>query len=142
MNIWYLLAAPFWIIIAITAATRLADMGRDEWKISDHVRRAGLIGVGSFATVMLATPFAKDGWLYEPATWRGLLASASWTMVWVTSPNMPPWWDTVLGVHRETEHWKGLNWRQRLAVEFNALRLSFKPRRYKPPLAGQKGPTR
>ena len=140
MNIWYLLAAPGWFFVVITAATRLADMGKDEWKLRDHTRRLGLMGAGALGTVMLLTPFVTDGWLYDDSTWRGTLMAWSWALVWLTSPNMPPWWDTVLGVHRTTEEWKSYSWRRRLAVEWRALRSSFKPRRFKPPLAGPKGP--
>ena len=131
MNLWYLLAAPAWFFIIITAASRLADMGRDEWMAHDHVRRLGLIGAGSVATVMLFAPFAKDAWLFDRATWRGAMLAWSWTLVWLTSPNMPPWWDTVLGVHRKTEDWKGLGFLARLKLEWDALVQSFKPRRYR-----------
>ena len=140
MNLWYLIAAPAWFFVLITAGARLADMGRDEWSFPDHVRRVGLTFIGTAALLMLATPFAQDGWLYANSTWRGVLLGWGWTFVWVTSPNMPPWWDTIIGVHRRTEDWKGLKFRQRLAVEWRTLRSSFKPRRYKPPLAGPKGP--
>lgn len=131
MNLWYLLAAPAWIILFVTATARLSDMGRDEWSIAAHVRRAGLIGCAVASVTMLATPFAKDGWLYGDSTWRGVLLSWAIAIDWVTTPGMPPWWDFILGVHRRTDEWRSQGVLARVRGEWNALRDSFRPRRHK-----------
>lgn len=135
MNIWYLIAFPAWCIVILTAWARLADMGRDQWSTIDHVRRLGMIGVAAAAAAMIATPFAADGWQFGESTWRGLLLAWSLAAVWVSTPGMPPWWDFILGVHRRTDLWAGLNFWARLRVEWRALRDSFKPRRYRTPPA-------
>lgn len=128
MNAWYLLAAPAWAILAITAAARLSDMRREQWAITDHVRRLGLIGVGVMAVVMLASPFTEDTWWYSAPSWRSAGLGWSWALVWLTTPAMPPWWDFILGVHRKTEEWKGHGLVARLAGEWQALRDSFCPK--------------
>lgn len=128
MNGWYLIAAPAWLILAVTAAARLSDMRRDQWSIPEHVRRLGLIGVGVMAVVMLASPFTADTWWYAPPTWRNTTLGWSWCLVWLTTPAMPPWWDFILGVHRKTEDWAGQGLRARMRGEFQALRDSFCPK--------------
>lgn len=139
MNIWYLLAVPAWCILLVTAASRLTGMGRDEWSVAAHLRRAGLIGCAVAAMTMLATPFAKDGWLYGDSTWRGVLISWALAIDWITTPGMPPWWDFVLGVHRRTDEWKHKGLRARLNGEWHALVESFKPRRSRPEDAAKYG---
>lgn len=140
MNAWYLLAFPAWIIVMITAAARLHDLGRDSWELRHHVRRAGLVGVGAVAVVMIATPFTEDRWFYQAATWRTVMISWSWAIVWLTTEGMPPWYDYILGVHRNVEHWKTLGWRERARLEWSALRASFRPRRRRQPMVGPQGP--
>lgn len=140
MNAWYLLAFPAWIIVIITAAARLADLGNDHWAIRHHVRRIGLIGVGAIAVVMVATPFTADRWFYSPSTWRGTMIAWSWAIVWLTTEGLPPWYDYILGVHRQTEQWKTMGWRARLRGEWQALRASFRPRRLRAPMTGPQGP--
>ena len=140
MNGWYLIAFPAWCILIVTAGARLADMGREQWAVTDHARRLGMIGAAVAAASMLVTPFARDGWLYGESTWRGCLLAWSWALVWLTTPGMPPWWDFILGVHRQTAEWKGLGVFARIRGEFRALRASFQPRRRRPPMAGPQGP--
>lgn len=132
MNGWFLLSVPAWLIILITAAARLHDLGPHNWSLRFHVRRLGLIGVGVIATVMMITPFTADRWFYAPPTWRGTLIAWSWAMVWLTTEGMPPWYDYILGVHRRTEAWQAMGWRGRLLGEVRALRASFRPRRHRP----------
>lgn len=133
MNAWFLIAVPAWLIIIATAAARLADLGRDQWELRHHLRRIGLTGVGAIAAVMLATPFTTDRWFYAAPTWRSVAIAWSWALVWLTTENIPPWWDYILGVHRHTEQWKALGWRGRIAGEIRALRDSFRPRRRRAP---------
>lgn len=140
MNAWYLLAAPAWLVVLITAAARLHDLGRDQWEFRHHARRIGLMGVGTIAAVMLATPMTADRWFYAEPTWRQAMIAWSWATVWLTTEGVPPWYDYILGVHRQTEHWKALGWRGRILGEWSALRASFRPRRRRPPLVGPQGP--
>lgn len=140
MNAWYLIAAPAWVVLIVTAFARLADMDRSQWTITDHVRRLGMMGAAAAAAAMLVTPFAEDHWLYASSTWRGCLLAWSWALVWLTTPGMPPWWDFILGVHRRTAEWKGLGAFARIRGELRALRDSFRPRRHRKPMAGPKGP--
>lgn len=140
MNAWYLLAVPGWLIIIITAAARLHDLGREHWALRFHLRRVGLAGVGAIAAIMLATPFTEDHWLYAAPTWRSTMIAWSWALVWLTTEGVPPWYDYILGVHRRTDEWKKLGLRGRLRGEWQALRASFRPRRRRPPLPGPLGP--
>lgn len=140
MNVFYLIAFPAWLIVLVTACARLADMGRDEWAFIDHVRRAGYIGAGVAAVSMLVAPFATDHWLYAESTWRGTVIALSWAAVWMAKRDTMPWWDFILGVHRKTELWKALGWRARIRGEWRALTASFKPKRYRQPMAGPQGP--
>lgn len=139
MNAWYLLSAPAWLLIAITAAARLHDMTRDQWKRRHHVRRLGLIGVGFVASLQLVAPFLLGAWRFYPgevATWQSFIFGWSWTFVWLTTPNMLPWWDFILGVHRNTGSWGELTRRERIRAELRALANSFKPYRKRKPLPG------
>ncbi len=140
MNAWYLVAVPAWLIIIVTAAARLHDLGREHWAIRYHVRRIGLMGVGAIAAIMLTTPFTVDRWFYAAPTWRSAMIAWSWALVWLTTEGVPPWYDYILGVHRQTEQWRAMGWRARLRGEWLALRASFRPRRRRPPMAGPQGP--
>ena len=133
MNAWYFIAAPALLILVITAACRLADIGRDKWTLRDHVRRLGLIGVGFVMAVMLLAPVTADWWRYSRATWETAVIAWAWTFVWVTTPGMPPWFDFILGVHRATDVWKAQGWRARIRGELRALRDSFRLTRYRTP---------
>lgn len=137
MNVWFVIALPAWMIIIITAAARLHDLGRDKWGLRYHVRRIGLTCVGSIAAVMMLTPFTADSWMYAEPSWRQAMIGWSWALVWLTTDGMPPWYDYILGVHRRTEAWRHLSFRERLRAEWTALRESFRPDRNKDrPYAG------
>lgn len=140
MNLWYLLTVPAWIVLVITATARLADIGPKQWKLRDHFRRLGLIGIGVIAAVGLATPFTMDSWIYDEPDIRYFGVSWAWAVVWMTTEGMPPWWDYILGVHRHTEEWAGLGWRARMRGEWKAMLASFKPRRYRSAMTGPEGP--
>lgn len=132
MNGWYFLSVPAYLVLIITAAARLADLGKQHMELIHHVRRVGLMGVGLIAAVLLLTPWTTDRWFYSMPTWRSFVLAWSWALVWLTTESLPPWYDYILGVHRRTDQWAGLGWRGRLAGEIAALRDSFKPRRYRP----------
>lgn len=139
MNFYYLLNAPAWVILFLTATARLADMDRTQWAAVDHARRIGYVMGATAFVVMLYAPLSKEAWAFPTSTWRGSLLAWSWAITAVTTPGMPPWWDFILGVHRRTHMWKNLTWRARFLAELRALRDSFKPRRMRKPLAGPQG---
>lgn len=127
----YLLSIPAWLILLATTGARLADMGRDEWKFTDHVRRAGLVGIAVVAAVMLALP--------QYASLVGLVMAWSLAVVWIVKKDELPWWDIILGVHRSPAEWSALGFRARVRLELKAIAASFKPRRYRKPMAGPVG---
>lgn len=132
MNVFYLISLPAWVIIIITAAARLHDLGAGHKAARWHVRRAGLSGVACVAAIMLATPFTENHWVYAEATWQTAMIAWSWSAVWLTTEGMPPWWDYILGVHRATDEWKGMTFRARIGFELRALAASFRARRNRP----------
>lgn len=137
MNAWYVLTFPALLILTITAIARLADLGRDQWKKRHHVRRLGLIGVGFLSGIHLVAPFMLGSWRVFPgpeSSWLTFAWAWSWAFVWVTTPNMVPWYDFVLGVHRNAAGWKALSWRERIRAEARALANSFRPHRKRKPL--------
>lgn len=139
MNGYYLAAAPAWVIVLLIAGSRLHDLGRNEWSFRHHLRRVGLMGVGTISFVMLATPFTVDHWLYAPPSWRSLVIAWSWSFVWITTEGLPPLWPWITGAHRLMPEYRQAAMRERLVLEWRALRLSFRPRRRRPPMAGPMG---
>lgn len=132
MNRWYLLAVLPWLVVAITAAIRLADLGPEAWARRDHARRLGLIGLGAIALVQAFGPWCAGWWAYARPTWEGAVVAWSLALVLTTTPGLPPWWDLVLGVHRDTATWKAQGWRARIRGELAALRDSFRLTRHRP----------
>jgi hypothetical protein len=125
INAWYLLTFPAWAITSITMTARLADMGHDQWKLHHHLRRFGLTAIGCAGLLMIAGPFTTTWWMI-PKT-NAAIALLSWSLasVWMTTPGMPPWWDFILGVHRQDDNWNVLTFRQKVWSEIRALRASF-----------------
>lgn len=131
MNLWYIFQFPAWCIVFITVFARLANMDRTQWTFHHHVRRFGLALAGSAAVAMLYAPFADDGWLYADSTWRGAMLGWAWALMLLTTPLDVPWADYILGVHRDTESWKGSGLKTRIKGELGALRDSFRLHRYR-----------
>lgn len=141
MNAWYFLTIPAWLILSVTATARLADIGRHQWALRDHVRRFGLMGVGVAALVMATAPVTSQWWLLPGHTWKVFILAWSIACVWMTTPSQPPWWDFILGVHRQTDLWRKLGLRARILGELRALRASFRATSHRAP-AGQRRPAR
>lgn len=140
MNIWYLVAFPAWLVLALTAAARLAD-SEERHTFIDHLRILAWVGIGTTSVLILAGPWLADWWLSPPSTWRGTMMGYSWAVAEIAKRGIVPWWDFIIGVHRKTESWKGMGVLCRLAGEGRALRDSFRPRRYRQkPLDGPQGP--
>lgn len=133
MNAWYLLSLPALLVLVTTAAIRLADLGPKDKAIRDHARRIGLIGVGFASAMQAIGPLFLGWWQYfSAATWESCLVVWAWCLVWLTTPGMPPWYDLVLGVHRNTDAWRALGWRARIRGELRAIRDSFRLTRNRP----------
>lgn len=130
---WYWLAFPAWLIIIITATARLDDLDRSHWSLRWHIRRIGLMGVGVVAVLALVNRWTTDFWFYLAPNGLTALIAWSWAIVWLTTEGQQPWFDYILGVHRKTETWRELSWRERMGAEGRALRASFKPRRFRKP---------
>lgn len=127
LSIWYFVAAPAWFGILLSAMARLADLemhGRIDrhqaWKFFS------LVGAGLSAVAVLAMPFTDEAAIYRPG-WRSALVGWSWFAVWAMIG--PPWLDMVLGVHRDTDQWKGKGLLVRLRGELKAVADSFRGRR-------------
>lgn len=132
MNAWYFLALLPWLVVAITAAIRLADLvGPAHRQRRDHARRLGLIGLGCIALVQAAGPWCMGWWAYAAPSWEGAVVAWSLALVLMTTPGLPPWWDLVLGVHRDTATWKAAGWRARIRGEWQALCDSFRLTRHR-----------
>lgn len=131
MNLWYIAAVPAYFILILTAVARLADLGREDWELRHHLRRLGLIGIGTMVAVFLASPISENDVFDIETTWYLTVFVWAWALVWTTTEHLPPWYDYILGVHRRTELWKNLSWKERLGMELKAIRQSFTPRRSK-----------
>ncbi|WP_337052504.1 hypothetical protein [Pseudoxanthomonas sp. USHLN014] len=139
MSIWFWLAFPAWFLNLMAVAARLADLGRDNWSKRDHVRRMGLALFGSTCVLMMARPFTPGGWSLPAAT--PAMPCIAWgiALMLVTTPSMPPFYDYLLGVHRDVEGWRSQGWRARLRGEWRALLRSFTPVRKRRRMAGPVG---
>lgn len=90
----YLLTVPALIIIVITAYARVNDIGPDKIGIRWELRKIGLILAGMGAVTILTAPFSTGA--FYP-TWRGLVLIWGFSLTWLTTPEMPPWWDYITG---------------------------------------------
>ena len=88
----YLLGLPAAAIVAITALVRGNDLPTEVKTWRGHVRRAGFYFTGGYAVSFIIRPISGDwpGWFSLLALWGG-------AGTWLTTPNMPPWWDYITG---------------------------------------------
>ena len=131
MTLSYFFAIPAYVIIILTAVARLADLGRENWELRHHLRRLGLITIGTLTAILLVSPLSSNDIFDIETEWHRTVFVWGWALVWTTTESQPPWYDYILGVHRRTEQWKGLGYRARLMGEWFAIKQSFKPRRTK-----------
>jgi hypothetical protein len=125
LSIWYILCAPAWFCILLSAAARLADMEM-HLRPPTILKFFGLIGAGVSAVAILSLPFTTPVGTYQ-TSWRVALVGWSWFIVWAMVG--PPWLDMVLGVHRDVDKWKGKGLLVRLRGELKAIADSFRPPR-------------
>ena len=125
MNFWFWVSLPGWLVIAITAFTKLGELTRNQWNLRWQARRLGFIGAGTIAAVMILTPISEDFWLYSEPTWRSAAIAWSWGLVWMTADNQPPWYMYFSGDHRRVVEWAHLNYWGKAKAEFLAFVDSF-----------------
>lgn len=94
---WWI-ALPANVVIANTALARINDMGIKKKSAIWQWRRLGLMLAGVASITAVLGPFAETP-LFP--NWRGVLLAWGFAISWLTSPNMPPWWNTITGTHRE-----------------------------------------
>lgn len=91
MTLWYVLAAPAWLLILFTVIARLNDIKRSQRSKRWIFRRIGLAGSIGVCVVMLARPFTISAFYTPDPTWFGSLIAWSWLLQLMTTPNQPPW---------------------------------------------------
>lgn len=91
----YLLSVPACAVIIVTALARVNDMSIDMASTAWNVRRAGLILTALFAVSQITVPVFAADW----PSWRTVIGLWGFALVWLTSPNQPPWIQYVWGRH-------------------------------------------
>lgn len=97
----YLLLIPPALVCLLTAIARVNDIGVQDMSMRWHVRRLGLTLAAAGAVMMMAAPFSGGG---VPITWRTVFLIWGVAMVWLTTPEMPPWWHYITGEFRKRPH--------------------------------------
>lgn len=85
------------LIVIITCIARVNDIGRTSKELRWHFRRLGFVFVGGASGWMLLSPMWDFAYVGE----SGLTFLIGQSMVWVTTPNMPPWWRYITGEFRQ-----------------------------------------
>jgi hypothetical protein len=99
----FALSAVALMLIGITALARLNDLSSDLTSKRWQVRRVGLIMVGASAVGLLFEPlivYFNGHPMLDFPTWREVMLRWGMTLVWITTPHMPPWWRYVSGQYR------------------------------------------
>lgn len=84
------------LVIVITCIARLNDIGRSSTELRWHFRRLGFVLVGGASSWLLLSPM----WHFDYVIEAGVMFLIGQAMVWVTTPNMPPWWRYITGEFR------------------------------------------
>lgn len=85
------------MIVIITCIARVNDIGRSNKEMHWHFRRLGFVLVGGASGWLLLSPM----WDFSYAGEAGVTFFFGQAMVWVTTPNMPPWWRYITGEFRQ-----------------------------------------
>lgn len=94
--ITYWLVVPPALICAVTSLARVNDIGVEKMSLHWQVRRIGLVMAGAGSVMILATPFTGRG----PVSWSGVMFVWGVGLSWLTTPDLPPWWDYITGEYR------------------------------------------
>lgn len=81
------------LLLLITALARLNDIGKAQRSKRWWARRLGLLMVFVGMTIFIAAHF----FTFAPY-WRQVMALLSlwgFTLTWMTTPGMPPWWKYI-----------------------------------------------
>lgn len=92
----YLIAIPAYIVIGLTALARgnaIKEIG-SQW----DVRRMGFALAGATALMYGIGPLFD-----QYPSWRSVLIAWGVALVWLTTPNMIPWWEWMTGEWKEDQ---------------------------------------
>lgn len=88
----WLLGLPAAAVVAATALVRGNQIPIEVQSWRSHVRRAGFFFAGIGALSFAIRPLTI-GW----PEWHELFFVWGIASTWLTTPNMPPWWDIITG---------------------------------------------
>lgn len=81
-------------IVCVTAVARANDIGTDKVEWRWQIRRMGLSIVASASAIAMLGPLAA---LAAYPTWMTVALYWGFALVWLTTPEMPPWWRWISG---------------------------------------------
>lgn len=87
------LSVPALLIVMITAIARAADIRGS--CLRNFVRRMGFILAAAGAFSLMLAPVL--GYSNSYPSWRAVTLYWGFALTWLTTPNMPPWWNYVSG---------------------------------------------
>ncbi len=90
----YLASLPPLAVICITAIARVNDIGKNKVSKRWQFRRMGLSIVASSSAIALLGPLAA---LAAFPIWSTVALYWGFALVWLTTPEMPPWWRWISG---------------------------------------------
>lgn len=92
----WLACLPALIIIQITAVARAYDI--KEYNVRGFIRKLGLVLAGTGAFSVMIGPFAGSAQTFP--SWYGVTLLSGFSLVWMTTPHMPPWWRYISGEYK------------------------------------------
>ncbi len=108
--ITYLISAPAFLAIGLTCLARANAISEDHTGPQWNSRRMGFAIAGSVSLMYLFGPI----WDQYPS-WRSTLMAWGVAMVWLTTPDMPPWWKWWTG------EWKDVHIKDQIRDFFKSL---------------------
>lgn len=101
--ITYLLSAPAYIVLALTALSHINDIKPEQEALRWDFRRNGLALTGAVSIMYLVSPLFD-----QYPSWRATLIAWGVALVWLTTPGMPPWWKWMTEEHVDLHLWDKL----------------------------------
>jgi len=92
----YLISTICLVLIALTALARVNDIPFGNTSARWQVRRLGFIMVLAACVGITIAPWIEDSGCTWPA-WRAVMMHMGVLAVWMTTPNMPPWFRYISG---------------------------------------------
>lgn len=90
----YLVAAVMLGAIGATALARLNDIRQEQTQTRWQMRRLGLMMVFAACLWNIIAPLSGHA---EMPNWKDVMLYCGFTLTWVTTPGMPPWWRYISG---------------------------------------------